>query len=213
MRRAPSRPRRSVRALAALAAAVALVVLPALPAQAHDALVSSSPAAGGTVTAAPRVVTLSYDEPVLDSTGATVLTVTGPDGATRHFESACARVDGRTVSAPVALGGSGSYTVTWRVVSADGHPVSDSFAFTLRRASGTTPAAGTASGPACGGGSAAGATAGASGSSGLVSPVAWVLIGVGGGLVLVLLVVVIDVAVLLGRRPGDPETVPEQDPA
>jgi copper resistance protein C len=194
-------PRRSgglLRVAAALLAAVALAALPALPAQAHDSLTSTTPAAGATVGTAPRAITLGFDEPVLDYADTTVLIVTGPDGAKRHFETACARVDGRTVSAPVALGGSGRYTVTWRVVSADGHPVADSFAFTLRRAAGTTPAPGSVSGPRCGGGTATGAGASAPASS--VSPLVWVLIGVGGGLVLVLLVVVIVVAVLLSRR-------------
>jgi hypothetical protein len=132
-----------------------------------------------------------------------VLIVTGPDASTRHSETACPRVDGRTVSAAVTLGASGRYTVTWRVVSADGHPVSDTFTFTFHRAPGTAPAAGSASGPACGGGAATAAGgSGTAGSSTAVSPVVWVLLGVGGALVLVLLAVVIAVAVRLRPRPA-----------
>lgn len=190
-------------AAAALAAAVALALWPASPAQAHDSLVSSSPANGATVSAAPRSVALTFDEPVLDYADSTVLIVTGPGAARRHFETACARVDGRTVSAPVALGASGRYTVTWRVVSADGHPVAATFAFTLHRSAGTAAAAGSATGPACGSGSTAGATAPtSSGSSVAVSPAVWVVLGIAGGLVLVLLVVVVGIAVHVRRRPG-----------
>lgn len=195
--------RHRLRVAAALVAAAALAALPAAPAQAHDSLVSSSPASGATVRTPPRAVTLTFDEPVLDYADTTVLIVTGPGGERRHFETACARVDGRSVTAPVALGGSGRYTVTWRVVSADGHPVADSFAFTLDRPPGTTATAGSARGPACGAGTAsAGPVTGSAGSSSSVSPVVWALLGVGGGLVLVLLVVVAVVAVRVARRPA-----------
>ena len=190
-----------LRLAAGLVAASALVALPALPAAAHDSLVASSPASGATVTAPPRAVTLTFDEPVLDYAGTSALIVTGPSGE-RHFETGCVRIDGRTATAPVALGTSGRYTVTWRVVSADGHPVSDSFAFTLDRPAGTTAAAGSATGPACGRGSSSAAAPAAStgSSSGSVSPAVWALIGVGGGLVLVLLIVVAVLAVHLSRR-------------
>jgi hypothetical protein len=107
------------------------------------------------------------------------------------------------VTAPVALGPSGRYTVTWRVVSADGHPVADRFAFTLDRPAGSAPAGGSASGPCCGSGTSAGPGAAPASSRPTVSPVVWVLLGVGAGLVLVLLVVVAVVAVHLRRRPAE----------
>lgn len=185
----------------AIAAALALpaALLAAPTAQAHDSLASSSPAAGATVTAVPRAITLTFDEPVLDYPDTTALIVTGPGAAKRHFETACPRIDRGTVTAPVALGASGRYTVTWRVVSDDGHPVSDTFEFTLDRPAGTDAAAGSASGPACGAGTASG-SAGAS-SSGTLPPVVWVIVGGGGGLVVILLLVVVLLAVRLSRRP------------
>jgi methionine-rich copper-binding protein CopC len=193
---------RALGAVLALVTAALVAVLPAVPAEAHDTLVSSSPASGSTVTAVPRSVTLTFDEPVLDYAGTTALVVTGPDGAARHFETACARVSGRTVSAAVALGGSGRYVVSWRVVSADGHPVSDSFPFTLHRPTGTTAAAGSARGPSCGTASTSRAGAAPASSQSTVSPLVWALVGVGAGLVVVLLVVVLVVALRLSRRPA-----------
>lgn len=144
--------RRALAATAGLAAAVALALLPAVAASAHDYLVSSDPAADATVTAPPTTVTLTFNDRVLDLSGdgsSTLLTVTGPDAATRHFETGCATVADRNVSAPVALGGAGSYTVTYQIVSADGHTVSNSYAFTYQPPAGTTEAAGSETTP-CG---------------------------------------------------------------
>jgi copper resistance protein C len=203
--RAPFGRRSLLRVAAALLGVAALTAIPALPAQGHDSLGESSPASGATVTTAPRAVTLGFEEAVLDYPDTTVLVVTGPVGAARHFETACPRIDGRTVSAAVALGDSGRYTVTWRVVSDDGHPVSGSFAFRLQRPAGTAPSAGSTSGPNCGGGAKTGAgtaTSGSTGPSTAVSPVVWTVLGIGAGLVLVLVVVVVVIAVRLRGRPA-----------
>lgn len=138
--------RRTLAATAGLAAALALALLPAVAASAHDYLVGSDPAADSTVTAPPSTVTLTFNDRVLDLAGdgsSTLLTVTGPDAATRHFETGCATVADRNVSAPVALGGAGSYTVTYQIVSADGHTVSNSYAFAYQPPAGAAEAAGT----------------------------------------------------------------------
>lgn len=145
----PLRAGRARRVVAALVAVTALVLLPALPAAAHDALVSATPAAGSTVTSATAVA-LVYDEPVLDlAKGRNGITVT--DSAGRHYETACALVDAKAVSVPIALGTAGTYTVAWRVVSDDGHPVSGDYTFTYAPKSGAAAARGTTSGPSCGG--------------------------------------------------------------
>lgn len=144
--------RRALAATAGLAAAVAIALLPAVAASAHDYLVSSDPAADATVTAPPSAVTLTFNDRVLDLSGdgsSTLLTVTGPGTATRHFEIGCATVADRTVSSGVALGAAGSYTVTYQIVSADGHTVSNSYAFTYQPPAGTAEAPGTEATP-CG---------------------------------------------------------------
>lgn len=129
----------------------ALALLPAVAASAHDYLVASDPTAGSTVSVAPRSVSLTFDAVVLDfGRGSTALQVTGPGPATRHWETGCAAVDGRTVTARVALGGAGTYTETWRVVSADGHPVSNSIRFRYAPSPGQRAAAGSPIGPDCG---------------------------------------------------------------
>ena len=140
-------------ALGASALALALALLPAAGANAHDYLISSSPAANSTQTAPLTKVTLTFDDVVLDlahNGSSALLQVTGPDGAKRHFETGCPTIAGRQVSTAVALGAAGTYTVTWQIVSADGHTVSDSIAFTYQPPAGTTAAAGTTNRPACG---------------------------------------------------------------
>ncbi|KYH43482.1 copper resistance CopC family protein [Branchiibius sp. NY16-3462-2] len=97
------------------------------PASAHDFLVSSNPANGSTVSTPPAKVTLSFNDIVLSKPSAPQLEVVGPDG--KHYETGCATALDRDVSVPVALGPTGTYVVTWRIVSADGHPVSTSISF------------------------------------------------------------------------------------
>lgn len=112
-------------------AALVLFTAPAVaqPAMAHSVLVSSDPAKDSSIATAPAAVTLVFNEPL--DRGFTELTVLGPDGSS-HWEGGTPVVTGEKLSAPLrALGAAGVYTVKYRVVSADGHPVSGSVPFTL----------------------------------------------------------------------------------
>lgn len=110
------------------------------PAAAHDFLVSSNPANGSTVTSAVTSVALKFNDIVLTKPSAPDLVVTGPDG--RHYETGCATSIDRDVTVPVKLGPDGRYVATWRIVSADGHPVSASIGFTFKAPTGFSRAAG-----------------------------------------------------------------------
>jgi methionine-rich copper-binding protein CopC len=133
--------RMAARALAVgLMAAVALLTLAVDPVAAHARLVSATPAAGATLTSAPRAVRLEFDEPPYDI-GVGVV-VSSPTGAT--VTRGRARVDGNAVVVSLAsLTEAGTYTVAWRIVSTDGHPVSGEYTFTYGPES-----AGAASAPA-----------------------------------------------------------------
>ena len=123
-----------IRQLVVLALATLGLVLGTGTALAHNVLVNSDPKDGAQLSTGPNKVTLSYDLPVRNVSS--VLTVVGPDGL--HYESGPSVVAGNTVSAPVGpLGPAGRYTVGYRIVSDDGHPVSGETAFTL-----TTPGTG-----------------------------------------------------------------------
>jgi len=118
------------------------------PAFAHDVLVGSVPAAGATLTSGPAEVRFDFNSPVRQ--GPNIITVIGPNGA--HWErTANAIVNGNWVSTPVApLGPAGVYTASYRIISADGHPVTGEISFTLAKAGNGTPAVAAA---ATGGGS------------------------------------------------------------
>ncbi|WP_374008821.1 copper resistance CopC family protein [Leifsonia sp. LS-T14] len=155
---------RLLAAAAGVAAAVVLALAPVASADAHDYLVGSDPSADSTVTTALDSVTLTFNDRVLDLSGngsTNLLTVTGPDSATRHFETGCATIADTKLSAPVALGAAGRYTVTYQIVSADGHTVSSSYAFTYQPPAGTAAAAGSKGTP-CGATASPGATSTAS---------------------------------------------------
>jgi methionine-rich copper-binding protein CopC len=131
--------------LAAVGIAAALTLVPAVGASAHDYLVASDPAADSTVSSTLDKVTLTFNDRVLDLSGdgaSSLVTVTGPDASSLHFETGCATTADTTVSAPVALGGAGKYTITYQIVSADGHTVSNSLAFAYEPPAGAAPAKG-----------------------------------------------------------------------
>ena len=117
-----------------------LVVLPAAPAWAHAALLESTPADGALLAEAPETVELRFSEPVGTSLGA--VRVLGPDGTRVDSGRVSLRDDGRTVVAPLRSDlAHGSYTLLWRVVSQDSHPVTGASTFSIGHATGTGAAA------------------------------------------------------------------------
>ena len=114
------------------------------PAAAHDVLISSDPADGSTVQTAPATVTLTFDQPVQDFEP--VITMTGPDG--QSYQSGSPTVDSTVVTSAVGeIIQAGEYVIAYRVVSADGHPVTGEVKFQFNgagsAAAGTPPVAGT----------------------------------------------------------------------
>lgn len=119
---------------------VLLTVLPAVPASAHATLVESTPADSSVVGQGPPEVTLRYDQPVSTAFGA--VKVLAPDGSRVDTGSITSRDGGRTVVESLHLGlGSGTYTILWRVLSADSHAVFGAATFSVGAASATGAAA------------------------------------------------------------------------
>jgi copper resistance protein C len=111
-----------------LLATLGLVIGLSAPASAHTALAGMTPANGSSVTTAPTEVVLTFDEAVEDLGAAVV--VTAPSGA--RVDSGKAVVDGARVSEHLtALTENGRYTVAFRVVADDGHPVTGTQTFDL----------------------------------------------------------------------------------
>ncbi len=114
--------------------AAAFVLLPAAPAQAHAALIKTNPVQGTTVQIAPQQVELTFSEaitPVNDK-----IRIIGPDGkradtGTPKAEGAVLRI-GLKENPP-----RGTYLVSFRVISADSHPVPGGFTFSIGEPSAT----------------------------------------------------------------------------
>jgi methionine-rich copper-binding protein CopC len=114
-------------------------IIMATGADAHAALKSISPKDGSSVATAPTQVVLTFNEPI--STSFATVTVTGADGVVSAGKTV---VDGVTVTqALIPDLANGRYTITYRVVSEDGHPVSDKTTFAVAAATPTTSASAT----------------------------------------------------------------------
>lgn len=124
-------------AVTGVAALVGIAGAPA--ASAHDQLVSTDPANGATVATAPDHVTITFTDKTLAL--GTEVKVTAPDGSAAG--AGAVQLSGTSVVQPlVAARPAGTYTVDWRVTSADGHPVSGTFTFVATAATGVpTPTA------------------------------------------------------------------------
>lgn len=122
---------------AALLAVLGLLALPGTAA-AHNVLESSDPADGSTMDGAPRAVTLRFNDDVQQ--GPNTITVTGPDGKQWQSNKGDAEIDGDTASNALReLGPAGKYTIGYRIISADGHPLNGKLTFTLAKQGNGTP--------------------------------------------------------------------------
>jgi copper transport protein len=117
-----------------LAIALALAALAAVPsAYAHAILQQSSPSNNSVARTSPSKVSLEFNEAVETAFG-----------SIRVYDCGGGRVDSGKILRPskssVAVKidrklGRGTYTVTWRVISADSHPVAGAFVFNVGKAS------------------------------------------------------------------------------
>ncbi|MGM9472889.1 copper resistance protein CopC [Pseudarthrobacter sp. YS3] len=107
-----------------------------MPASAHDAAESTSPAQDATVATAPEKVSVTFSKnplgigsqfSVKDSAGAE-----WADGAVSIVDSVASQ---KLKSGAPA----GAYTVAWRVVSSDSHPIEGTFGFTASAAAAGAP--------------------------------------------------------------------------
>ncbi len=110
-----------------------LLLALAAPASAHSSLETTSPIKGAALDAPPTEVVLTFSESV--SARYSRVAVTGPGDL--NVTRGAPQVDGATVRQPLAASAAGAYTVSYQVVSQDGHPVGGTFGFTVTRASPT----------------------------------------------------------------------------
>lgn len=127
------------------------------PASAHDAAESSTPSDGASLPAPPEQVSVAFNNKPLGIGAA--FSVKDASG-TEWAEGPVDIVDNVASQKLRAGGPAGEYTVAWRVVSSDSHPIEGTFSFTAASAgqgaapaasptaAGTVPAPGTGAGTA-----------------------------------------------------------------
>ena len=96
---------------------------------AHASLVGSEPADRAMVAESPQVLRLSFNEPVSPLT----LRLVTADGGVLDLAEVAAADATLTVRLPRPLP-QGTHLLSWRVTSADGHPVGGSIVFSVGRA-------------------------------------------------------------------------------
>jgi methionine-rich copper-binding protein CopC len=116
------------------------------PASAHDSAESSSPAQGATVATPPEQVSVTFsNDPLGIGAQFSVKDSTGAEWA----DGAVGIVDNVASQKLKAGAPAGQYTVTWRVVSSDSHPIEGTFGFTAAAAAaGASPSDASTTAPA-----------------------------------------------------------------
>lgn len=104
-------------------------------AMAHASLTAAEPTDGAVVQVAPQRFTLSFSEPV----SPLALKLVRPDGQAAALDTFVLRDRTLEIEPPKALS-PGTYVLSWRVVSEDGHPVAGSVIFSIGAPSSAAPA-------------------------------------------------------------------------
>ncbi len=116
------------RSVAVAGLAVMFVIVGASPAFAHATLLSTEPTNGGVYDKPPSEVKLRFNEPVEAALGAIRVYTSDQErvvtGSPEHPDGVGSQV---AVSLPKLA--DGTYVVTWRVISADSHPVEGAYTF------------------------------------------------------------------------------------
>jgi methionine-rich copper-binding protein CopC len=132
-----SRAPRAIRqSLSAVAAIVLALLAPVSAASAHDVLTGTNPGNGQRVEVLPDAIELTFSSMPL----AIGTTVNIEDAGGKDWAAGEVKIVDNVVSQPVSPGTpAGEYTVNWRVVSSDGHPIEGAFGFTANSGSAGVP--------------------------------------------------------------------------
>lgn len=115
------------KSLLILSIAAAALLAPVAAASAHDVLTGTTPQAGETVGDVPDALELTFSNNPLAMGSA----ITVQDSAGQNWAIGDVRIVDNTVSQGIRPDApAGEYTVSWRVVSSDAHPIEGTFGFT-----------------------------------------------------------------------------------
>lgn len=112
--------------------AIGLVLTQTAPASAHAQLVSANPKVSAVLYKAPTAVSLTFDDDLIDVANANLIQVFNPKN--RRVDRAGTKVNRATITTALVTGLTvGKYKITYRVLSADGHPITASHYFYLKK--------------------------------------------------------------------------------
>lgn len=122
----------------AFLAALALTALAPSALLAHVQLTASTPAAGAAAKA-PKAITLTFSQPVVQASAAASIIMTAMPGMPNHGEmpirnfTASWSADGKTMTLTLKKPlPTGSYDVRWQAAAADGHAMKGTVAFEVK---------------------------------------------------------------------------------
>lgn len=121
-----------MRLLLSICIVLGCILMPAQSAWAHAQLLSSDPVANAIFETAPGAVELTFNEPV----SPLAIRLISPDGSAVDLTEETS--DGAVVSIQIPNGiTDGTQVLSWRVVSADGHPIGGSLIFSIGAVTGS----------------------------------------------------------------------------
>ena len=103
-------------------------------AEAHGQFVSSNPKTSSTVSKIPKIIWVEFDGNLITIADKQTNFLTVKNSKGRVLSDGKAFVDGPRVSVKIKdRSATGTIKVSWRVVSEDGHPVTSSLTFKVRK--------------------------------------------------------------------------------
>ncbi|WP_378946822.1 copper resistance CopC/CopD family protein [Mesorhizobium sp. ANAO-SY3R2] len=128
---------RALHLLACLLVTVAALFAATEAVSAHASLLRSTPVEGEVIRDAPVQVVLTFSEPVTPL----VAKLLRPDGRPASLVAGVSGADVRIALPANEVASQGTYLLSWRVVSADGHPVAGNLTFSSGTPSAAAPVA------------------------------------------------------------------------
>jgi methionine-rich copper-binding protein CopC len=125
---------KKLRVLMLLVLSIPLITTSALPAHAHTSLELSTPSDGQLIELMPAELSAAFNEDLIEIEGEVVNTLELQSAEGTKYVLSSATITGPTVLATVEDGEypAGDYLLKYRVVSADGHPVTGEIRFSTQ---------------------------------------------------------------------------------
>jgi methionine-rich copper-binding protein CopC len=106
-----------------------LVLIPGAPAFAHAQLTGATPKANAVLTKSPTQIKLTFDDDLIALESSNKIEVTNTNG--KRVDANNSSVLGNQLTVTLKKLVAGKYKVSYRVLSADGHPVAATYSFTI----------------------------------------------------------------------------------